>query len=190
MIWLFRLVLSSAPLLALALAGGGTLGGLGLNWWFQITDWQTVVIFTVALAACVYVAQTNSPLSRLGVTIIIGVAAYLKGGIDKQHSLEAKHAQEIVALHEAHKRDIVLLHEGYRRQSQIEEERQKAANAKALADAASEKSQVDADLAAARSEVERLNTEASKDVHANRPSLSIDAIRRLNRLRGGVPGSS
>ena len=184
MTWLLRLVL---PFLPLLIAGGLGIGGLGLNAWLGITDWKTAIILAVAITAIAFIAQSQSPWSRLLVTAVIAVAMYIKGGIDR----DARHELAIAALKETHKVEIVSLHEAYKLQSNIEEARQLEANRKALEAAAAEKVQADAELAAVQQDIDRLRGEAQKDVHAKRPSLSIDAVRRLNIIRGyGVrPGS-
>lgn len=160
------------PFLPYILSGLAVLTGLAANAWLGFTDWQTAAVFSAALVACVYVAQTNSPLSRLGVTAIVGVALYLKGGIDADTRLSAVHEAEKSAIHA-----------GYAISTEKERQRQAEVNDKALADAAASKERADAELASLRKQIEKLAGEAKSDVRADELSLSGDAVKRLNTLR-------
>lgn len=160
------------PFMPYILAGLAALAGLGANAWLDFTDWQTAVTFGVALLACVYVASTKSPWSRLIIAAIIGVALYLKGGIDKEARL--------IVQHEADKQAI---HLNYAEASREEQARQRKANEEAERAAAAAKEQQDAELASLQDQLARSQAEAAKDVQADTPSLSLDAVRRINALR-------
>ena len=123
------------------------------------------------------------------IPIGVAVAAVLGGlgfNLWREFSLKEQHKSEIAQLNEDHKNNLALVHAAYRLQGEQEEVRQRDANLQALQAAAAEKEQADADLASLRAEFERLKAGAGKDAHAKRPALSIDAVRRLNTLRGRV----
>lgn len=167
------------PFLPYIIAAGLAVFGLGANAWIGFTDWQTAAIFTAALLACVYVSQSNSPWTRTIIMAIIGVALYLKGQVDKEAVLLPQHVAE--------KRQI---HKAYADAAEAEKARQRAANARALAEAERDKKQYDDDVAALGAQVADLMEKAAKDERADQPSLSLDAVRRLNALRmRGSPGS-
>ncbi len=156
-------------------AVGAILVGFGLNYWFEVTDWKSAAVFAGALVACAYIAQSDSPLSRMGIAAVLVFAGYLKGGIDRAAVITAEYEQTISELKSTAKR-----------LSDEEVKRQQDANDKAIQEAQKVKEQYDADLQALREENEQLRTEASKDKFADRPGLSLDAVDRLNkrRLRG------
>lgn len=162
------------PFLPVLLAGGVALGGFGLNWWLEFTDWKTAAIFAGALIACVYVVQTDKPWARLAVVGIIGVAMYLKGGVDKEADLTVKHEAE-----------VALIHKTVKDAADAERARQRQANAQALAEAAKQKEEQDVEMQRLQSLVDSLTSEASKDANADRPALGLEAVKRLNRLRFG-----
>ncbi len=167
------------PFLPYILAGLAALGGLGANAWLDFTDWQTAVTFSVVLIACVYVASTKSPWSRLIIAVIIGVALYLKGGIDKEARLAVQH--------EADKQTI---HQNYAAANEAEQARQRRINEEAERAAAVAKEQQDAELASLQEQTRLSHEAAGKDIQADTPSLSLDAVRRLNALRvRGAAGS-
>lgn len=153
----------------------GVVTGLGLNYWFDITDWQTATIFALALIACVYVAGSSSPMARLGIMVILIVAGYLKGSVDREHELVPEFEKKVTAIHEQ-----------YKVQSEKEVQRQKLANDTALEQVRQDKEQYDAEVQRLREENKSLLEGAAKDKFALRPGLSIDAVDRLNkrRLRG------
>lgn len=159
-------------ILALLGAGAANLA----NWWGDFTDWRTAAIFSVALVACVYVAQSKSPLARLAITGIVGAALYLKGGVDKEAALLPQHEAQINAIHL-----------NYANAAEAELDRQRRAAAEALERAKQAQEEYDRELAAVKDQLQAAQSEASKDVHADRPALSLDAVRRLNalRVRGG-----
>jgi hypothetical protein len=166
-----------AILIPYILGGLGVSAGLLANWWLEITDWNTAIVFAGALASCLVILRTDKPWARIAVMVIFGVALYLKGGIDKTEQLKA-----------AHQADMTRLREHFVNAAAAEEEWQRKANAEAEESARQAKEQADADLAFMRTQLGRLAEQASKDPRAHQPSLSIDAVRRLNMLRR-MPGS-
>lgn len=160
------------PFLPYVITVGLSLFSLGANWWLDLTDWQTALTVVAATLACVFVSNTGSPWSRLIISAIIGAAMYIKGGIDKEARL--------LPQHEAEKREI---HAAYRKASDDELARQQAAAAAATRDAAASKEKVDAERAFLQQQAAQQQAAADKDVRAHEPSLSFDAVRRLNALR-------
>lgn len=166
------------PFLPVILSAIAALVAVAANWWLDVTDWQTAAIFSCALVACVYVAQSNKPWARLAITGIIGMALYLKGGIDKEAALLPKHEAQINAIHQ-----------GYADTTAAEVERQRRANAQAQERAQQAEAEHERELAALQGQLQAALAAAGKDVHANRPALSLDAVRRLNALRVRGAGS-
>lgn len=158
--------------LPIILSGVGIVAGFGLNYWFDVTDWQTATIFAIALIACVYVAGSSSPMARLGIMGILIVAGYLKGSVDREHELVPEFDKKIAAIHA-----------GYKAQSDAEAKRQKEANDSALEQARQDKAQYDAKVKELQGENKQLLEDAAKDKYALRPGLSLDAIDRLNKRR-------
>lgn len=165
------------PFLPYILAGLAGLAGLSANWWLEFTDWPTAVVAAVALLACVFVLSTGKPWSRLAVLAIVGVAVYLKGGIDKEATLAVQHKAELDAVHQA-----------YAKVSQAEQARQQEVQEAAARAAAALQEQQEAELADLRTQLDASAGAAAKDPHADRPALSLDAVRRINaqRMRGGA----
>jgi hypothetical protein len=165
--------------LPIVISLAGILTGFGINWWFDITDWQTAAIFAAALVACVYISGSSSPFARLGVVIILVIAGYLKGGVDKEHELVPEFEKKVVAIHAA-----------YKAQSDAETRRQQQANDAALQQAEADKAAYDSENQKLRAENEKLTAAAAQDKFALRPGLSVDAVDRLNKRRlRGSPGS-
>lgn len=169
------LLLRLLPLIIGAVAVGG---GLGLNYFLAVTDWKTAIIFSVALCACLYVGESQSRWSRLLVTVIIGAAAYLVGGVHKEERLKVAYEKEVREIHEA-----------YKSRSDAEIERQRLVNEEALRAAERDKEALDAETKHLSSVIERLRAEAASDPDAKNACLNVDAVRRLNRLRGLRSGS-
>lgn len=165
--------------LPIILSVAGVVTGLGLNYWFNVTDWETAITFAVALVACVYVSGSSSPFARLGIMLILIIAGYVKGSVDREHELVPEFNRKVAAIHEK-----------YKLASDKEAERQKQANDAALDQARKDKEQYDAEVQKLQEENKQLLEDAAKDKYALRPGLSLDAVDRLNkrRLRGG-PGS-
>lgn len=160
------------PFLPYIIAAVASLAGLGANWWLDLTDWQTAVTVAVATLACVFVSTTGSPWSRLIISAIIGGALYIKGGIDKEARLLVEYEAEKVQIHNS-----------YAAAHDAEQRRQRLANQAAQLAAEKAREQHDAELASLREQLSNAAAMAANDPHAKQPSLSLDAVRRLNAVR-------
>jgi hypothetical protein len=159
----------------IAVALAGVLAGFGFNYWFEVTDWKSAAVFAGALVACAYIAQSDSPMSRLGIAAVLVVAGYLKGGIDREEMIVPEYEKRIAELQAA-----------YKKVAEKETGRQERANDDALKEVDKWKEKYDADTKALQVENDKLRAAASKDPDAKRPGLDLSAVDRLNqrRLRG------
>lgn len=139
--------------------------GLLANWYFGITDWKTAAIFVAVIVSVAVVAQSNSVWSRFIVVAIIAFGCYLKGHVDGAARIEAKY-------------DAARI---------VEDTRQRAANEAAQKQAEEAQKKLEADAKVQAEQQEKLSHEAQSDPNSNRDSLSVDAVRRINKLRHGKP---
>lgn len=156
----------------IVMALGGVLVGFGFNYWFELTDWKSAAVFAGALVACAYIAQSDSPMSRLGIAAVLVVAGYLKGGIDREAVIVPEYEGIITGLKES-----------YKREKDSELGRQDKANDEALRQLSQWKEKYDADTKALQADNDRLRAEAAKDPDAKRPGLDLGAVDRLNQRR-------
>lgn len=131
------------------------------NLWLGFSDWRSAAVFIGALSLIGIVMNSQSSWARLIVVIVIAAAGYLKGQIDGGDRIEA--------------RWTVLQQAELDRQTKIDEEAQKDAHQRVK--------ELEASSSRLTKEEKLINEETLKDLKTSRPALSIDSIRRLNRLR-------
>ncbi len=150
------------------------LGVFGIaNWHYGWTDWQTALIFGGALAACLYVTQSNSVMAKLFIPAILATAGYMKGHHDGVAAENVRRVAEIAALKKSVQDETTK-----------ETIRQDAVNEEAQELAKTMLEEYKAQKLREQQEFDKANQEATNDPQADRPALSIDAVQRLNRLRG------
>lgn len=172
-VWLSGWVLNGA------IAGVISLLAFGANWWFDITDLPTAAIFIAAVASCALIAQTKSPWARFAIAAIIAVAAYLKAAHDTSERLTKLCEEQKTAIHAE-----------YKRASDAERARQQKVNDELQAKGEAERQAHLDQIASLKTKVETLTKEASNDANAKRKCLGVDSVKRLNKLRGPVSGTT
>lgn len=174
---------------AIGLLVGG--GGLA-SWWNELSDNKTILLGMVtaaAIAGLIYVAVTiENQLVKTGAILLMAlvliVAAYYKGRIDEELLTDMKVEEAVEAVHAR-----------YRTETEAEKKRVEEINRQAREAGEQQRNEFRQEQARMRAELEAAKKEAADAKNAKRPSLDVDARKRLNRLRHNpraprVPGAS
>lgn len=167
------------PWMAPILFGAGSLLAVGANFFFGITDWFTLGVLVLTLAAFLVLFEQGSPWAKAALFAVIVVCSYIAGqmnGFDREKALHEKERAAIIARFEKAADD--------------ERARQKAVQDKMRADAAAEKKDRETLILELRAEVVKVREEAAADENAKRQCLSVDAVKRINRVRQGTAATS
>lgn len=161
-------------LLGMVLVSGGS--AVYLSGW---TDHKTAILLVVVAALCIAVYTTEAKWARTVILVIICGTLYIKGRIDEQ-VLQEDLAAAAKIMHDNTIKDI---HTGYRTATDAERKRQERVNQEADSAAAVTKAEWDAERLRMRTLLEQAQKEAANDPKANDQSLSVDAVKRIDKLR-------
>lgn len=160
--------------------GAVGLGGWGATtWWLQWLDTPSYWVFFIAGFFCLYLMVTNNPWAKVLIPAVLFATGYIKGGIDKKASMIEEHRQA-----------IEFIHQTYKDEGEAEKRRQAEEAAKATKDGDKLTSDLISERDTLRARVKELTGESSNDQNASRPAFSVDAVRRLNRLRHPRAGAA
>ena len=158
---LIPIFLGLAPLVKLGLVAFAALMSGGVLMYLDALDWETVVLMVMVSVSVYYFTGAGSNYKRIGIFVTIVFACYFKGFVDGAQR-EARRFQEAI---------------------QIEENRQKAENKKALDEANSRARDEEERAEKAEAEIAELKRQASKDPGAKNKALPQSSVDRIGRVR-------
>lgn len=153
-------------------------GGLSA-WWFEWTDWKTVILLIIAIGLIGQLAITQSPWARFAIALVVAGTCYVKGRIDEGLEMD----KQLAIQKQAHKLEVEQIHLTYKQATDAEVRRQAEALQRSREEAERAQGTWETERQQLFDRMERLRKEAADDKSANRPALSADAVNRLNRLR-------
>lgn len=155
-------------------------GGIGTAWWLGYGDFPSLLLGAAILVLVASFFSIETKLLQAVALAFILIGSLLLGRHIENKETEAKVQQAIEATSQR-------IHKSYRDAAAKEQERQRKEAEEARKRAEAERANWERTIENLYKQIDQLQNAADRDMHAERPSLSLESVDRLNQLRGNEP---